>query len=116
VPPALVALIVTVYVPAVVGVPEIKPVEVLTDSPRQTHGAVARRAVRSDDLITEGCHRLAGLSATSNNWRWRIGNGKRFGGLEVPVLAPLGLTTVTGTVPTVATLVAGTVATSCVEV
>jgi hypothetical protein len=33
VPPALVALIVTVYVPAVVGVPEIKPVEVLTDSP-----------------------------------------------------------------------------------
>ena len=33
VPPALVALIVTLYVPAVVGVPEIKPVEVLTDSP-----------------------------------------------------------------------------------
>ena len=33
VPPELVALMVTLYVPAVVGVPEINPVEVLTDSP-----------------------------------------------------------------------------------
>jgi hypothetical protein len=33
VPPALVALIVTVYVPAVVGVPEINPVLVLTLKP-----------------------------------------------------------------------------------
>ncbi len=33
VPPALVALIVTLYVPAVVGVPEIKPVLVFTDRP-----------------------------------------------------------------------------------
>ena len=33
VPPALVALIVTLYVPAVVGVPEIKPVLVLTLRP-----------------------------------------------------------------------------------
>jgi hypothetical protein len=33
VPPALVALIVTVYVPAVVGVPEIKPVLVSTVKP-----------------------------------------------------------------------------------
>jgi hypothetical protein len=33
VPPALVALIVTVYVPAVVGVPEIKPVVVFTVKP-----------------------------------------------------------------------------------
>ena len=33
VPPALVALMVTVYVPAVVGVPEIKPVLVFTDRP-----------------------------------------------------------------------------------
>ena len=33
VPPALVALMVTVYVPAVVGVPEIKPVLVFTDKP-----------------------------------------------------------------------------------
>jgi hypothetical protein len=33
VPPALVALMVTVYVPAVVGVPEINPVLVLTDRP-----------------------------------------------------------------------------------
>ena len=33
VPPALVALMVTVYVPAVVGVPEITPVLVFTDRP-----------------------------------------------------------------------------------
>jgi hypothetical protein len=33
VPPALVALIVTVYVPAVVGVPEISPVVVFTVKP-----------------------------------------------------------------------------------
>ena len=33
VPPALVALIVTVYVPAVVGVPEINPVLVFTLRP-----------------------------------------------------------------------------------
>jgi len=33
VPPALVALRVTVYVPAVVGVPEINPVLVFTVSP-----------------------------------------------------------------------------------
>ena len=33
VPPALVALMVTVYVPAVVGVPEINPVLVLTLKP-----------------------------------------------------------------------------------
>ena len=33
VPPALVALMVTLYVPAVVGVPEITPVLVFTDSP-----------------------------------------------------------------------------------
>ena len=33
VPPALVALMVTLYVPAVVGVPEIKPVLVFTDRP-----------------------------------------------------------------------------------
>ena len=33
VPPALVALIVTVYVPAVVGVPEINPVLVSTVKP-----------------------------------------------------------------------------------
>ena len=33
VPPALVALIVTLYVPAVVGVPEIKPVLVFTLRP-----------------------------------------------------------------------------------
>jgi hypothetical protein len=33
VPPALVALIVTLYVPAVVGVPEINPVLVLTLTP-----------------------------------------------------------------------------------
>ena len=33
VPPELVALIVTVYVPAVVGVPEIKPELVFTDRP-----------------------------------------------------------------------------------
>ena len=33
VPPALVALMVTVYVPAVVGVPEIKPVLVFTVKP-----------------------------------------------------------------------------------
>ena len=33
VPPELVALIVTAYVPAVVGVPEITPVLVLTDRP-----------------------------------------------------------------------------------
>ena len=33
VPPALVALIVTLYVPAVVGVPEINPVLVFTDKP-----------------------------------------------------------------------------------
>ena len=33
VPPALVALMVTLYVPAVVGVPEIKPVLVLTLRP-----------------------------------------------------------------------------------
>ena len=33
VPPALVALIVTLYVPAVVGVPEITPVLVFTDKP-----------------------------------------------------------------------------------
>jgi hypothetical protein len=33
VPPALVALIVTLYVPAVVGVPEINPVLVLTVKP-----------------------------------------------------------------------------------
>ena len=33
VPPALVALMVTVYVPAVVGVPEINPVLVFTVSP-----------------------------------------------------------------------------------
>ena len=33
VPPALVALIVTVYVPAVVGVPEITPMLVLIDRP-----------------------------------------------------------------------------------
>jgi len=33
VPPALVALIVTLYVPAVVGVPEITPVLVFTDRP-----------------------------------------------------------------------------------
>ena len=33
VPPALVALIVTVYVPAVVGVPEIRPVVVFTVKP-----------------------------------------------------------------------------------
>ena len=33
VPPALVALIVTVEVPAVVGVPEINPLELLTESP-----------------------------------------------------------------------------------
>ena len=33
VPPALVALMVTLYVPAVVGVPEIKPVLVLTVNP-----------------------------------------------------------------------------------
>ena len=33
VPPALVALIVTLYVPAVVGVPEIKPVLVFTLKP-----------------------------------------------------------------------------------
>ena len=33
VPPALVALMVTVYVPAVVGVPEINPVLVFTDKP-----------------------------------------------------------------------------------
>ena len=33
VPPALVALIVTVYVPAVVGVPEITPVVVFTVNP-----------------------------------------------------------------------------------
>jgi len=33
VPPALVALMVTVYVPAVVGVPEIDPVLVFTDRP-----------------------------------------------------------------------------------
>ena len=32
-PPELVALIVTVYVPAVVGVPEINPVLVFTDRP-----------------------------------------------------------------------------------
>ena len=33
VPPALVALMVTVYVPAVVGVPEITPVLIFTDRP-----------------------------------------------------------------------------------
>jgi hypothetical protein len=33
VPPALVALMVTLYVPAVVGVPEIKPVLVFTVKP-----------------------------------------------------------------------------------
>ena len=33
VPPELVALIVTLYVPAVVGVPEIKPELVFTDRP-----------------------------------------------------------------------------------
>jgi hypothetical protein len=33
VPPELVALMVTVYVPAVVGVPEINPVAVLTVKP-----------------------------------------------------------------------------------
>ncbi len=33
VPPALVSLMVTLYVPAVVGVPEIKPVLVFTDRP-----------------------------------------------------------------------------------
>ena len=33
VPPELVALIVTLYVPAVVGVPEITPVLVFTDRP-----------------------------------------------------------------------------------
>ena len=33
VPPALVALMVTLYVPAVVGVPEITPVFVFTDRP-----------------------------------------------------------------------------------
>ena len=33
VPPALVALMVTLYVPAVVGVPEIKPELVFTDRP-----------------------------------------------------------------------------------
>ena len=33
VPPALVALMVTLYVPAVVGVPELKPVLVFTDRP-----------------------------------------------------------------------------------
>ncbi len=33
VPPELVALIVTAYVPAVVGVPEINPVLVFTDRP-----------------------------------------------------------------------------------
>jgi len=33
VPPALVALMVTVYVPAVVGVPEINPVLVFTVNP-----------------------------------------------------------------------------------
>ena len=33
VPPELVALIVTLYVPAVVGVPEIKPVPVFTGKP-----------------------------------------------------------------------------------
>jgi len=33
VPPELVALIVTVYVPAVVGVPEIRPVVVFTVKP-----------------------------------------------------------------------------------
>jgi hypothetical protein len=33
VPPALDALIVTLYVPAVVGVPEINPVLVFTDKP-----------------------------------------------------------------------------------
>ena len=33
VPPALVALMVTLYVPAVVGVPEISPVLVLTVKP-----------------------------------------------------------------------------------
>jgi hypothetical protein len=33
VPPALVALMVTLYVPAVVGVPEIKPVFVFTVKP-----------------------------------------------------------------------------------
>ena len=33
VPPALVALMVTLYVPAVVGVPEINPVLVFTDRP-----------------------------------------------------------------------------------
>ena len=33
VPPELVALMVTAYVPAVVGVPEITPVLVLTDRP-----------------------------------------------------------------------------------
>jgi hypothetical protein len=33
VPPLLVALIVTLYVPAIVGVPEITPVDVLTNSP-----------------------------------------------------------------------------------
>jgi hypothetical protein len=33
VPPALVALIVTLEVPAAVGVPEINPLDVFTDSP-----------------------------------------------------------------------------------
>jgi hypothetical protein len=33
VPPAFVALIVTLEVPATVGVPEIKPVDALTDNP-----------------------------------------------------------------------------------
>ena len=33
VPPELVALMVTLYVPAVVGVPEINPVLVFTDKP-----------------------------------------------------------------------------------
>ena len=33
VPPALVALMVTLYVPAVVGVPEITPVLIFTDRP-----------------------------------------------------------------------------------
>ena len=36
--------------------------------------------------------------------------------LDVPTLLPLGLTTVTDTLPAVATLVAGTVATSWVVV
>jgi len=75
VPPLLVALRVTLKIPTAVGVPEIRPVTVLTDNPAGNPVACkAGRDMRRGDLVIERRPNGAGGIGRAGN-HWRRGQG-----------------------------------------